>query len=169
MIMPVYKPQNKRKSFFEEQRAANLNPNFVNSLDFNYLRQSVKRIVKDIADGNIIPEDYKYLTNYNILNACIQESYENYQINKCLRHALTYYRYIGLTNRVGLEPDVDVNTDMTTSGLELTKVQNRENTWFIIFNTFQALSNNINNHIPMDIMQILSNIIRIDKNSIRNL
>lgn len=161
--MPVFNKQSKRKSFFEEQRSQNLNPNFVNSLDFNYLRQSVKRIVKDIADGNIIPEDYKYLTNMNILNACIQESYENYQINKCLRHALTFYRQIGLSNRMYLEPDVDINIDMTTSGMELTKAHDREITWLTIYNTFQGIANGA------DIMQILTNIIRINKNSIRNL
>ena len=161
--MAAFNKQSKRKSFFEEQRALNLNPNFINSLDFNYLRRSVKRIIQDISDGNIIPEDYKYLINNNILNACIQESYENYQINKCLRHALTFYRQYGLTNYMMLEPDVDINMDMTTSGLELTKAHDREITWFTIYSTFQNIANGAN------VMQMLTNIIRMNKNSIRNL
>lgn len=151
---------NVRRSFFAEQREKNLNPGFINSLDFTYLRQSVRRIVKDINDNIISQDDYKYFLSPNLLNACLQESYENYLSNRCLRNALHYYRTMAIPNRL-IPPEIDANTEMTTAGIELTKACARESMWLIIYNTFYAI------YCGADIAMQLVNIIRIDKTSIK--
>lgn len=153
---------NKKKSFFAEQRESNTNPNFMNNLEHNFLRNSVKRILKDVSDNLIIPEDYVYFKNNNMLNACLQEAYENYQSNKTLRQALTSYRTIILPQRY-VTPDVDINTEYTTSGIELTKATDREMIWWSAWTIFDAISKGA------DPQTALMNIQRIQKQSIRNL
>lgn len=152
----------KRKSFFAEQREQNMNPNFINNIDFILLRQNVKRILKDISDNLILPDDYIYFKSDNVINACLQESYEQYQANKCLRNALTLYRNIGLPQRL-VTPDVDLTTEYTTAGIELSKACDRENVWWVAYNCFTNISNGV------DPATALVNILRIQKNSIRGL
>ena len=158
----AFKPTTKRKSFFAEQRESNTNPNFINNLDFIFLRQNVRRIIKDISDGAIIPEDYVYFSSNNVINAVLQESYEQYQSNKTLRLALQSYISIVLPMRY-VTPNVDINTEYTTAGNELSKATERENVWMVINNIFNAIANGSN---PND---VLINISRIPKNSSRNL
>ena len=154
--------QNRKKSFFAEQREGNTNPNFINNLDYTFLRNSVKRILKDVSDNLIIPEDYIYFKSNNVINACLQEAYENYQSNKTLRLALTAYRGVILPQRY-VTPDVDINTEYTTSGIELTKATDREMIWWSAWSIFDAISKGA------DPQQSLMNIQRIQKQSIRSL
>lgn len=152
----------RRKSFFAEQRELNMNPNFINNMDFMLLRQNVKRILRDVSDNLITTEDYGYFRSDNVLNACIQESYEQYQTNKCLRNALTLYRNIGLPQRM-VTPDVDINTEYTTAGIELSKACDRENVWWAAYNIFLSIQ------AGADPATALINIMRIQRNSIKSL
>lgn len=119
---------NKKRSFFAEQRESNTNPNFVNNMDYNFIRSNVRRIIKDVYDNLILDADYVYFKNDNVINACMQESFENFQANQMLRHALTSYRAIILPNRM-ITPDVNADLDMVLAAAELEKVAARENVW----------------------------------------
>ena len=132
---------NKRKSFFAEQRDSNTNPNFMNNIDNAFIRSNVKRILRDVSDDIILPDDYIYFKNNNIINACIQESYENYQVNQTLRHALTAYRTIVLPGGM-IPPDVDINLDYMLTATELSKVSDRENVWAVAYKIFSDIQQN---------------------------
>ena len=129
----------KKKSFFAEQRESNTNPNFFNNMDSNLIRNNVKRIIRDISDDIIIPEDQIYFTNAKVLNACIQESYENFQSCQTLRHALTAYRTIILPNGM-VTPDVDINQDYILTATELSKISAKENVWATAYKIFVDIS-----------------------------
>ena len=118
----------KKKSFFAEQRESNTNPNFINNMDSNFIRNNVRRIIRDVADDLILDADYVYFKSDNIINACIQESYENTQINQMYRHALIAYRSIILPNGM-ITPDINANLDMILSATELQRVTARESIW----------------------------------------
>jgi len=160
--MPPYGSKPKKRSFFAEQRELNTNPNFINTMDIFYIRQNAKRIIKDIADNLILPEDYVYFTSQNLINALIQEAYEQYLTNKCLRNALQAYRNIVLPQRL-VTPDVDIITENTTAGIELAKACNRENVWLTCYTIFNNIANGA------DPVQSLLNIMRLQKSSIKEL
>ena len=160
--MAGYRGNNKRKSFFAEQRESNTNPNFINNMDPAIIRQNVKRILRDISDDIIIPEDYIYFTSNNVINACIQEAFENYQTNQTLRHALIAYRTIILPQGM-VTPDVDINLDYVLTAAELTKVSERENAWAMAYKIFSDIRNGA------DPRSTLIYITRINKQVIRSL
>ena len=81
-----------RLSYFAETRQTQVNPNYFSTADPNTLQRNVKRILKDIANGNIIPEDYVYFKNDNLLTACMNESYKEMMRNWVLSRALTFYK-----------------------------------------------------------------------------
>ena len=155
--------RSKRKSFFAEQRESNSNPNFFNTMDFNLLRNNVKRIVKDASEGNILPEDYVYFGNDNVINACLQESWDNYIENHTLRLALECYRAIGLPSR-WVTPDVDINMQYIVSGNALIKATERENIWYAVYNIFVSISQKV-----VDPQSALIALNRFQKQSIRSL
>ena len=130
----------RKKSFFAEQRESNTNPNFFNNMDPTLIRNNVKRIIRDISDNIIIPEDYIYFTNAKVINACIQESYETFQSCQTLRHALTAYRTIILPNGM-VTPDVDVSLDYILTANELVKISAKENVWATAYKIFSDIAN----------------------------
>ena len=81
-----------RLSYFAETRQTQVNPNYFSTADPNTLQRNVKRILKDIANGNIIPEDYVYFKNDNLLTTCMNESYKEMMRNWVLSRALTFYK-----------------------------------------------------------------------------
>lgn len=161
--MAIQQNKNRRKSFFAEQRDSNANPNFIANMDFMFLRSNVKRIIRDAAEGNIQPEDYVYFNSENLLNACMQESFEQYSINKTLRLALTYYRTVALPNR-WVTADIDINAEMTSASSELIKATERENIWATAYQIFSAIANK-----TLDPMNGMFQFTRFNKQSIRSL
>ena len=131
---------NRKKSFFAEQRESNTNPNFFNNMDPSLIRNNVRRIIRDISDDLILPEDYIYFMNAKVINACIQEAYESFQSCQTLRHALTAYRTIILPNNM-VTPDVDINLDYILTANELTKISSKENIWATAYKIFSDISN----------------------------
>lgn len=131
---------NRKKSFFAEQRESNANPNFFNNMDPVLIRNNVRRIIRDISDDLILPEDYIYFTNDKVINACIQEAYESFQSCQTLRHALTAYRTIILPNNM-VTPDVDINLDYILTANELAKISSKENIWATAYKIFSDISN----------------------------
>lgn len=154
--------QSKRKSFFAEQRESNSNPNFINTMDYSFLRSSVKRIIKDAAENIIITDDYIYLKNNNVINACIQESWEEWMSNKTLRLALQNYINMALPNK-WVTPDVDLVTEYTTANNELAKAVNRETIWCTAFNIFKSIEQGA------DPIQAMINFTRFNKQCIKAL
>lgn len=137
--MAAYNRNNRKKSFFAEQRESNTNPNFINNMDQIFLRNNVKRVLKDVADDIILDEDYIYFTNNNVIQAFCQEAFENYQECQTLRHALTAYRTIILPGGM-VTPDVDINQDYVLSAAELAKVSDKENVWAAAYKIFSDIS-----------------------------
>lgn len=131
---------NRKKSFFAEQRESNTNPNFFNTMDMNMIRNNVKRIIRDVSDDIIIPEDYIYFRNDKVIQACIQESFENMQSCQTIRHALESYRTIILPRHM-VSPDVDINQDYTLSSVEWSKISVKENIWMTAYKIFCDISN----------------------------
>ena len=130
----------RRKSFFAEQRDSNANPNFINTMDPMTIRSSVRRIIRDVCDDIILDEDYMYFKSNNIINACIQESYDNYIVNQTIRHALESYRTIILPRGM-VSPDVDIKQDYFIAAEQLAKVTDRENIWATAFKIFSDIRN----------------------------
>ena len=62
-------------SWFAEERKRNNNPNFYDKMDARDLERNVKRIVRDMRNGNIDEQDYIYFSNLRIISACINVSY----------------------------------------------------------------------------------------------
>lgn len=155
--------QKRRKSFFAEQRDSTANPNFINTMEFGFLKSNVKRIIRDAAEGNIAPDDYVYFASDNLLNACIQESYEQYTTNRTLRLALYYYRTVALPNK-WVTPDTDINGEYSIAGSELIKVTEREAIWSTAYNIFVAIANK-----TADPVQALMQFTRFQKGSIKSL
>lgn len=153
----------KRKSFFAEQRDANVNPNFINTMDFMFLRNSVKRIIRDASEGLISQEDLVYFTSENVMNACLQESCEQWLTNRTLRLALSWYRATALPQKQ-LPPYVDITTEYTTSASEMNKATERETIWSTAYQIFTAIANK-----TIDIESGLMQFTRFQKQSIRNL
>ncbi len=118
----------KKKSFFQEQRDYYVNANFFNNMDIIVLRNSVKRIIRDIANDIILDRDYVYFTNPRVIQACLQESFEQFQTCQTLRHALSSYRTIILPNHM-VSPDIDINLDYILAAEELSKISMKENIW----------------------------------------
>ena len=154
--------QSKRKSFFAEQRESNTNPNFINTMDFTFLRSSVKRIIKDASENIIVADDYVYFKNLNVINACLQESWEEWMANKTIRLALQNYVNVALPNK-WVTPDVDINTEYTTANSELVKALNREAVWCTAYNIFKSIDQGA------DPIQAMANFARFQKQSIRML
>ena len=153
----------RRKSFFTEQRESNLNPNFINTMDFLFLRNNVKRIIRDAAEGLIIQEDLVYFSSENVLNACLQESYEQWLANRTLKMALTYYRNVALPNK-WIPPEIGLDTEYVTSGNELIKATERESIWGAANYIFTGIANQ-----TIDLGSALMQFTRFQKQSIRNL
>ena len=156
-------PKGRKKSFFAEQRDANVNPNFINTMDFMFLRNSVKRIIRDASEGLISQEDLVYFNSDNVINACLQESYEQFLANRTLKLALTFYRGTALPNK-WVTPDIDIASEYTTSGSELIKATERESIWSTAWHIFSAIANR-----SIDIESGLAQFTRFQKQSIRNL
>ena len=130
---------NKKKSYFAEQREANSNPNFFNNVDPSVLRNNVRRIIRDVADDLIIDTDYIYFKNERVINACIQESYENWQSCQVIARALNAYRSVVLPQRL-VGPYVDVQQDMYLATNELSAYSSREAAWCMANNIFVDIS-----------------------------
>ena len=152
----------KKRSFFQEQRESNANPNFFNNMDITLLRNNVRRIIRDVAEDNIIDSDYIYFTNKRVLDACIQESYESWQSCQVIRHALTAYRTIILPGNM-VTPDVDIKLDYILCANELAKITSKENIWATANRIFTDIANGY------DPKTALSYLIRFPRQNIRSL
>lgn len=83
--------QKRNRSYFEQQRIQMNDPNFYNGLTDEELRRQVKRIVRDIRNGNITQQDMIYFKNDRIISACIYVSYEESRKANIIAEALRYY------------------------------------------------------------------------------
>lgn len=161
MALPYRPNNNRRKSFFAEQRESNANPNFINNVDQIVLRNAVKRILRDVSDGLIIPEDYIYFKNWNVLSACLNESFEQYRINQTARHAFTaYYNIILPQGQVS--PDTDIQGDTYYANVQITQSTAKECFWKLAYMSFQAIQNGVEPQVALvQIAAYPKNIIKL--------
>ena len=146
-----------RLSYFAETRQTQVNPNYFSTADPNTLQRNVKRILKDIANGNIIPEDYVYFKNDNLLTACISESYKEMMRNWVLSRALTFYKNDVLQKNMQM---YFVNTiiEDTIAGVELQQATGRASAWNCAFACFKQISQGSD---PMMTLAPLAQFVRI--------
>ena len=128
-----------RPSYFAEMRQSKADPNFFNREDPNRIRQNVKRIIRDIANGNILDEDYIYFMNNNLMNACIIETQEQLAANNAIAMALLYYKNNILPR--GLQPYwVDQTRENAIVAQEHTKATIRLSVWGCFMDAIQAVT-----------------------------
>ena len=146
-----------RLSYFAETRQTQVNPNYFSTADPNTLQRNVKRILKDIANGNIIPEDYVYFKNDNLLTACMNESYKEMMRNWVLSRALTFYKNDVLQKNMQM---YFVNTviEDTIAGVELQQATGRASAWNCAFACFKQISQGSD---PMMTLAPLAQFVRI--------
>lgn len=144
---------NKKRSWFAEQRERNSDPNFMNRMDIFTIRQNVRRIIRDAAEQNILPEDMVYFKNTNLLNACLQESYEQMKSANVTYRALDYYKNWALPN-LQMPPFVDVYQDGIDAGIEMGKISAKCQIWDTAYRAFYMIQNNGAN--PADVLMSLS-------------
>lgn len=80
-----------RPSFFYEERVRNRRPNFYETMSAMELERNVKRIVKDVATGNIEEVDLQYFKNNKVLTACLKVSAEEAMKEYCIATASSFY------------------------------------------------------------------------------
>ena len=146
-----------RMSYFAETRQTQVNPNYFSTADPNVLQRNVKRILKDIANGNIIPEDYVYFKNDNLLTVCMNESYKEMMRNWVLSRALTFYKNDVLQKNMQM---YFVNTviEYTIAGVELQQATGRASAWNCAFACFKQISQGSD---PMMTLAPLAQFVRI--------
>ena len=146
-----------RMSYFAETRQTQVNPNYFSTADPNVLQRNVKRILKDIANGNIIPEDYVYFKNDNLLTVCMNESYKEMMRNWVLSRALTFYKMDVLQKNMQM---YFVNTviEYTIAGVELQQATGRASAWNCAFACFKQISQGSD---PMMTLAPLAQFVRI--------
>ena len=81
----------KPKSYFEQMRIQNNDPAFYNGMRQEEIERQVKRICKDIRNGNILEQDYVYFKNDRIISACLRVSYTESRKYNIIAEALGYY------------------------------------------------------------------------------
>ena len=131
----------KRMSYFEERR--NKNPNFFNSNNIDNLKditKNVRRIITDIINDQISPEDYIFFSNRNIINICMQESYKQYNLAFSLKNAIDYYFNTGLKNGIPPYPGIDINNEIAACSNNLVKYNNRYVVWKTVYDMFSAIN-----------------------------
>ena len=123
-----------RSSFFREN--GQNNPNFLNNMRQNDIKRSIKRIILDVVNDNIIDEDYIYFTNIRLINFGMEEAIKN------IRYAQTeyncayyysnspYYQYNGL---IDAPEGGNVQKIIATA---ITKMK----AWETVYQCFQSLS-----------------------------
>lgn len=88
--------QKQRMSYFGEIRQRYNDPGFFNNNGnrpdvIDDIRRNVRRIIKDVANGNIVQEDYMYFQSAILLNICMEVCNENISMLNTETTALTYY------------------------------------------------------------------------------
>lgn len=143
---------NKKRSYFEDKRSQNNNPNFFRHVPFEELKRNVKRIVKDIKFDNIKHQDYQYFTNKNVLTACYFEAYSQWRTATVTYNALSYY-ISNVVNGAFNIPGIDANQERIEATNEQIKYAKKASLWFSIYKLFDAI---YNNNAPIE--QTLANI-----------
>ena len=126
-----------RMSYFAEMRQ--VNPNYFSNEKPEILQRNVKRILKDIANGNIIPEDYVYFKNTSLLTACINESYKEMTRNWVLSRALSFYKKDVLQKNLQVYFANNITED-TITGIELENSTGRAVAWDCAYSCFNQIS-----------------------------
>lgn len=133
--------QQRRNSYFAEKRSTNADPNFFNKQDPDTIRSNVRRILKDIVNGNIIDEDYIYFKNNNVLAACLAESYEQATTAFTTANALRYYKNNIVASN--LQPYyVNSSQELMIASAEESKCVRKENVWHCAYDLFTQIRNN---------------------------
>lgn len=152
---------NRRLSFFEEQRNQYNNPNFIQSIDPKFIANNVKRIIRDINENNIIPEDYIYFRSDKLLDICIKESFENFRSNEVILHALN--SYLERVLPMGLANPVDMMDELRVASNEHTKAAEKADVWRSAYYAFTYIRDGA------DPYSILVGLQRFNNNIVRGL
>ena len=108
-------------SYFAEERQRNNNPNFYVRMRDDELRRNVKRIIRDIRNGVIDPQDFIYFKNDKIISACITESYQQYRSAEVIMTSLMM-KFKSLNN-------IPTGIDVIYSDMLMCNGTNASNIW----------------------------------------
>ena len=90
-----------RNSYFADLRSRYNDPNYVNRPEMaEDIQRNVRRIIKDVSNGNIIPEDFIYFTSQKLIQICIDECSFQMKHSGTIMNALNYYINTVLIHRM---------------------------------------------------------------------
>ena len=155
-------------SYFAEERQRNNNPNFYVRMRDDELRRNVKRIIRDIRNGVIDPQDFIYFKNDKIISACITESYQQYRSAEIIMTSLMM-KFKSLNN-IPTGIDVIYSDMLMCNGTnasniweersvisnEMGRFSNKMTLWNTAYKVFMDISNGY------DVQQCLYNLTLID-------
>ena len=128
-------------SWFAEERKRNNNPNFYEKMDIKELERQVKRIVRDMRNGNINEQDYIYFSNTRIISACINVSYREMRNANLIVAALQNYNSNYLYNMSISFPNNDnVMEDRQLATNLMNANANKAGIWGQCYSIFIAMS-----------------------------
>lgn len=131
--------QRRNKSYFEQQRIQFNDPNFYKRLTDDELRRQVKRIIRDIRNGNITQQDMIYFQNDRIISACICESYEQSRKANIIAEALKYYNMALSTNSIAIN-NSEINARSAYCANTLNEFSNKATVWYECWKMFDSIS-----------------------------
>lgn len=127
-------------SWFAEERKRNNNPNFYDKMDARDLERNVKRIVRDMRNGNIDEQDYIYFSNVRIISACINVSYREMRNANVTVLALQNYNSSYLYNMsMSFPTDDNIMQDRQIATNLINVNANKAGIWGQCYSIFTAI------------------------------
>lgn len=148
-----------RLSYFAEETRRNNNPRFYVNMKQEDLMRQVKRIIRDIKNGIIEENDLKYFTASSIINACINESKNQWDTAKAVLDAFNYY-VNGPLMYGPIHPGINIYDQRRIISEEIDKNTKREIVWRNAYILFTSI--NEYNMYGYDIHMLLNNFAGLD-------
>lgn len=130
---------NNRPSYFEEKRSRYSDPNFFNKPNsIEDIAKNVTRIIRDAYFDMISDQDYIYFKTPNVINTCIQESYERYVKYLTRAHAASCYiwqitnNYSNMSTAVNLN-GININEERAVAANDQIAANSKGNVWYNVF------------------------------------
>lgn len=155
---------NRNISYFEEQRNINNNPNFFNTtIDQRQIRNNVKRIIKDVAENKILPEDYIYFKNQRVIDSCIVESSDKWESYQTIANAMQAYLLYVIPHGYRIPSSIPIQDEHSMASKLQIEAVKKASIWGTANRIFVNISNGA------DPFTALSYMRRFDINDIRSL
>ena len=145
---------NQRQSYFAEKRESN--PAYFNRVTLDEIRKNVRRIIRDVKNGNITDQDMVYFTNSQVIQACLSEAWDSYIKASVTANAFNFYIHEGINKGVRLFPSIDLNQERMHAAAEQSVNNSRANIWLQLFNMFTDIRNGVPAQAALQYVSLLS-------------